>query len=129
MQTGNLAYLIDAATDERQTDPFAAAVAASIEVGVVVPSILRSQLKAAGFRVVEDVAALAEYGFASLATLERVVVTDGAGGIVAMGAAGDHAEAILHAALGWFREHPLPDAEIPPGIATAPTQPDESPAP
>ena len=62
MQAVNLAFVIAAATDERHDDPFALAVRGAVEVGVVVPSILRTRLAAAGFTVTEDRAALAEYG-------------------------------------------------------------------
>lgn len=117
MQKANLAYVITAATDERQTDPLALAVRDSIEVGVVVPSILRLSLAHAGFGLVDDEVGLAAYGFRSSQVLKRVLISrDGA--IVAMGAAGDEAEALLHAVLGWFREHPLPDAEVPAGLTT-----------
>lgn len=122
MQRANLEFVIAQATDESRDDPFSLAVRDSIEVGVVVPSILRAKLAEAGFAVVEDDAALAEYGLASLKSLRRVMVND-KGVLVAMGAAGDHAEALLHAALGYFREHPLEGSEVPAGIAEAPTQP------
>ncbi|MEW6223188.1 MAG: hypothetical protein AB1627_01025 [Chloroflexota bacterium] len=120
MQAANLAFVIDQATDERHDEPFALAVRGAIEVGVVVPSILRARLAAARFTVTEDEAALADYGFRSTQHLRRTVVADASGVIVAMGAAGDHDEAVLHAALGWFREHPLPEADVPAGLATLP---------
>lgn len=119
MQKNNLDFVIEAATVSRSD--IAGAVRGAIEVGVVVPSILRSNLEAAGYTVKEDEAALAEYGFASMKTLKRVLVTDEDGELVAMGAAGDHGEAILHAMLGYFREHTPPSLEAPQGIATAPT--------
>jgi hypothetical protein len=123
MQSNNLAFVIDQAQDDRQTHPIALAVRASIEVGVVVPSILRVKLAEAGFAVVEDDASLADYGFKSTKHLRRVLVNDGDGQLVAMGASADHADALLHAMLGWFRENPLPDADVPEGIATAPGSP------
>lgn len=123
MQTGNLAFVIDQATDERQDSAIGRAVRDSIEVGVVFPSLLRTKLTEAGYTVAEDEAALADYGFASMATLKRVLVVDADGNIVAMGASGDHGDALLHAVLGYFREHPLEGAEVPGGIATAPTNP------
>lgn len=122
MNRANSEFLIAQANAARDADApaFADAVAAAIEVGVVVPSRLRSTLESAGYTVIQDEATLAEYGFNSLATLKRVVVQD-KDGIVAMGAASDHDEAILAAALGWFRENPAnADDEIPAGIATAP---------
>jgi len=120
MQKANLEFVIEQASGARSGDAFAKAVRDSIEVGVVVPSILRAKLADAGFAVVDDVAALAEYGLASLKTLKRVMVNDKKGELVAMGAAGDPGEAILHAALGYFREHPLPDSEVPAGLAEVP---------
>lgn len=121
MRAANLAFVLEEATRKRKhAEPFADAVAASIEVGVVVPSILRRELEARDFKVVEDDAALAEFGINSMNTLKRSVVVDG-DVIVAMGAAGDHAEALLHAALGWFREHPTAESEpAPEGIGEAP---------
>jgi len=124
MQKANLEYVLAAAADERQTDPFALAVRGSIEVGVVVPSILRAKLAEAGYVVHSDEAKMSDYGFKTLKVLQRVIIED-VNGIVAMGAADGYDEALLHAALGWFREHPLEGAEVPEGIMTAP----ESPAP
>lgn len=125
MRSANLEFVIGQAADDRQTDAFAKAVASSIEVGVVVPSIFRAKLEKAGYLVVEDVAKVAEYGFKTTATLKRVLIADKAGNLIAMGAASDHDEALLAAALGWFREHPLEDADVPAGILEAP----EAPAP
>lgn len=122
MQTANLAFIINQATDKRQRAPIAKAVRDAVEVGVVVPSILRSNLEAAGYIVKSDHASLAEYGFRSTKTLARVLVVDGKNTIVAMGAAGDHAEALLAAMLGWFRENPLEGAEPPAGFGVAPVQ-------
>lgn len=127
MQTANMEFVLAAAAraDEYQgaDRKFAQAAADSVEVGVLVPSIFKANLTAAGFGVVEDVAALSEYGFASLGTLKRVIVADKSGAIIAMGAAGDHKEALAHAALGWFREHPLDELDAPAGFATAPVAP------
>jgi hypothetical protein len=120
MQTRNLEYVIAQATDKRQKSAIGKAVAASIEVGVVVPSMLRANLEDAGYTLVEDKAALADYGFASLKSLNRVIVNDKDGIMVAMGAAGDHSEALLHAMLGYFRENALPGSDVPAGIAEAP---------
>lgn len=121
MQTNNLEFVLAAAKVGRT--PIANAVRKSIEVGVVVPSILRGNLEEAGYTVVDDTAALADYGFASLKTLERVVVNDKDGNMVAMGAAGDHGEALLHAMLGYFRENPPAGLEPTEGFATAPATP------
>lgn len=128
MRSANLEYVIAQAQDSGQKDPFGKAVAASIEVGVVVPSILRENLAAAGYEVVDDVAAMSDYGFATLSTLKRVIVNK-KGVMVAMGASGDVGDALLHAVLGYFRENPLPGSEVPAGIAEAPAKPAEAPAP
>jgi hypothetical protein len=147
MQSANLAFVIDQATGraleeaiatfdgtdgdafraelaERvaavAADPFKRAVRDSIEVGVVVPSILRTKLVDAGFSLVADDASLAEYGFASTLVLRRVLIRDASREIVAMGAAGNDGEALLHAVLGHFREHAAPGSDVPDGIATAP---------
>ncbi len=120
MQSANLAFVISQAQDRRQKGALGLAVASSIEVGVVVPSILRRNLEDAGFGLVTDTAALSEYGFKSAKTLQRTVIRDGAGVIVAMGAAGNQDEALLAAILGWFRENALPDSEVPAGFGVVP---------
>lgn len=120
MQKANLDFVIEQAEHADRKDKFGKAVAKSIEVGVVVPSILRTNLEVAGYSILEDKASLSDYGFASAKILQRVLVTDKEGTIIAMGAAGDHAEALLHAALGYFRENPVGDASPPQGIAIAP---------
>lgn len=117
MNSVNTAFVIGQASDPAHDAPFAAAVRDAIEVGVVVPSRLRGNLESAGFAVVDDEARLSDYGFKSTQVLKRVVVMDGEL-IVAMGASSDPADALLHAALGWFREHPLPDADVPDGLMT-----------
>jgi hypothetical protein len=123
MQSANLGFVISQARDKRHRSPIARAVRAAIEVGVVVPSVLRTQLTDAGYNVVDDQARLSEYGFASTKVLDRVLVTDSEGTIVAMGAAGDHDEALLHAMLGWFRENAVGDEAVPEGLGTAPSAP------
>jgi hypothetical protein len=120
MQSKNLEFVIAQAQDERQKHPLALAVAAAIEVGVVVPSILRSKLKGAGFKVVEDATTPAEYGFGTLAVLKRTLVEAKDGKLLAMGAAGTQDEALLHAMLGWFRENALPESEVPEGLPLKP---------
>lgn len=97
-----------------------AAVRDATEVGVVVPSILEKNLTDYGFAIVKDDAALADYGFATTKFLKRVIVNDGAGNLIAMGAAGDHGEALLHAVLGYFRENPVGDEVAPAGIMAIP---------
>ncbi len=54
MQSANLAFVISQAQDRRQKGAIGLAVASSIEVGVVVPSILRRNLEEAGFGLVTD---------------------------------------------------------------------------
>lgn len=115
MQTRNLAYVIEAAQDPRQTHPLALAVRGAVEVGVVVPSILRSRLAAAGLEVISG-ADLARFGMAPTKVLTQVVVTQ-EDAIIAMGASSDADDALLHAMLGWFRENALPGADVPAGIA------------
>lgn len=122
MQKVNVDFLISQASRDPR-EPIRHAIGTAIEVGIVVPSLLRARLESAGFGLVEDTASLAEYGFASLATLQRVIISDKAGVIVAMGAAGDRDEALLAAVLGWCRENPLEGAEVPAGVAVAPSSP------
>lgn len=118
MQKVNLDFVIAQARDDRQKAPLAKAVGKSVEVGVVVPSILRSNLAAAGFKVAADQTTAKEYGFGGTNVLKRVLVLDKKGVIVAMGASSDVDDALLHAMLGWFRENPLEGADVPEGIAS-----------
>lgn len=120
MRIVNMKFLVEQAMDERQEDPFAIAVRASIELDSLVPSILRTKLAEAGFEVVDDELEHLKDGFRTFVYLDRVLIKR-EGVIVAMGAAGNVSEALAHAVLGWFREHPLPDSEVPAGIATLPT--------
>lgn len=119
MQSRNLAFVIDQATDKRQKAPIGLAVRESVEVGVVVPSILRRHLEEAGLNLIEDDKAAADLGFVAMTHLKRVLVTDADGTLVAMGASSDHDDALLHAMLGWFRENPLPGSDVPAGLGTA----------
>jgi hypothetical protein len=119
MQSNNLAFVIAQAQAPRPKHPVATAVRGSIEVGVVVPSILRAKLAKQGLTVHQDRASLAEYGFKDTTVLRRVLITDKAGNLVAMGASSDHDDALLHAMLGWFREN-LIGTDIPEGVATQP---------
>lgn len=119
MQKGNTEFVIAQATDKRQTSPFSKAVRGAIEVGVVVPSILRTNLEDAEFTVKEDEASMGEYGFKSSKFLKRVLITDDTGTIIAMGASADHEDALLHAVLGWYRENAVGDpGEVPAGLGT-----------
>ncbi len=123
MRTVNTEFVIaQAQHDDHADDAFSQAVKDSIEVGVVVPSILRKNLEAAGFKVVSDDASLSDYGFASTKVLKRVVIFDKGGTIVAMGAAGDAGEAIVHAALGYMRENKVGEDEAPAPLAVVPSE-------
>lgn len=120
MQTNNLRFVLEQAQDKRQKAPIAGAVRDAVDTGQVEPSVLRSKLKAAGLKVITDEAGIAKYGFAPLSHLQRVLVVDKTGLLVAMGASYDHDDALLHAMLGWFRENPLDDAIVPEGLGTVP---------
>ena len=85
------------------------------------PSVLRTRLVEAGYSVIDDEVAHAKDGFASLTVLDRIIVKDESGSIVAMGASSDPADALAHAMLGWFRENPLPGSDIPAGVGTLPS--------
>jgi hypothetical protein len=123
MRQANTEFVVRQAQHKNQKGAFAKAVKGAIEVGVVVPSILRSNLQDAGFNVVADETTLAEYGFKGTNVLKRVLVTNKDGRIVAMGAASDEGEALSHAVLGYFRENPVEDGEeIPEGVAEAPAK-------
>ncbi len=124
MQTANLAFVLEQAQDTSRRDGVRVAVRNSIEVGVVVPSILRSKLEEAGYSILTDTAALADYGINSLNVLKRVIVADKNGTMVAMGAAENYDEALLHAMLGYFRENAKPDEDVPQGLAETPSQPE-----
>ncbi len=133
MTSQNTKWLIAAAKKFAALKPdnlFLAAIVASIEAGVVVPSILKTALTAAGFKVVTDHAEHAKHGLRVMANKSRVHVigpigvhpdhamsggraasgeliapTDGTErGLIAAGLADDEADALLHAALGFVRE-------------------------
>ncbi|MEA2676391.1 MAG: hypothetical protein QOJ81_532 [Chloroflexota bacterium] len=123
MQQANLDFVIAQAQAKRQADAFAEAVRESIEVGIVVPSILRARLKAAKFQVSDDPAIHAKYGYRELNTLSRVIVAEKTGEIVAMGASIDADDALLHAVLGYFRENKVGDGLAPAGLPIANPKP------
>jgi len=120
MRTVNTEFVITQAN--AGTSKIHKAVKDAIEVGVVVPSILRKNLEDAGLTIVDDEARLSEYGFASMKHLKRVQVWDKTGHLIAMGAAGDFAEALLHAMLGYFRENLVPGTEQAPESVFVPTE-------
>lgn len=106
MQSKNAEYLIEAA--KSHADPIAAIVQKATEVGVVVPSILRRELEAAGFKINEDEEEhKTKYGYRKFENLYRVLVHDKAGNIIAMGASDSSASALSHAILGYIRERDI----------------------
>ena len=116
MQRANLDFVIEQASQHKHA--LAKAVRDSVEAGTLVPSILRQNLSKAGLKVAQDQTTAAKYGFSALGVLKRVLVLDKQGAIVAMGASGDHDDALLHAMLGWFRENASPETDVPQGIAS-----------
>lgn len=132
MQKKNFVYLVDASQDVRHDHPVALALRAATtileadivsgaerRVTVSAPKF-RDELVARGLTIVDDDAATKAHGFRMLDNLVRVLIMQD-GNLVAMGVASNEHEAIMHAALGWFREHPLPGVEVPAGVATLPT--------
>jgi len=116
MQAKNLEFVIDQIT---QNDaPFAVACRAALEVGILVPSLLRSSLESAGFRVLDD-KKLKEHGIPPMKHLHRAAVFDG-DDMIAFGAAGTTDEALLHAVLGWCRENKVGDKPAPKGLVSKP---------
>lgn len=94
MRTNNLKALIGYSAG--QLHPFSKAVADSKEVGVIVPSILRFKLISLGYEIRDT----------KLKFLTQVdVVADGV--VIASGTSGDANDALLHAALGFVREHEI----------------------
>ena len=129
MRKANFIFLLAAAADPRHTHPLVQALRSATTVyeadpdhglekrtAIDVPA-LRAALVAGGFTIIDDEAATKEDGFRRLENLTRVLVKHGKD-VVAMGAASDEREALLHAMLGWFREHPLPNLDAPAGVAT-----------
>ncbi len=106
MRTQNFRYLLEASA-AHVGDKFCDVVANSIEVGVVVPSILRDKLAKAGFYINQDEDQQEKvHGFKKLDHLYRVLIhdKDENGAVVAMGASDDFADALLHACLGYVQE-------------------------
>ena len=117
MQAKNTEWMVAAARRFNAAtpgNPFIAAVCESIEVGVVVPSILKAKLEAAGFSVIADDEDHKRHGFRPLPNNYRVHVVGPANvhpdhtgesrTLIAAGVAPDEADALLHAALGFLRE-------------------------
>jgi hypothetical protein len=103
MQTDNMKLLLESA-EAHAGDRLADAAFKAIEVGIVVPSRLEKELKAAGYFLLKDEAEqLKRYGYKKLENLYRVLVLDGEK-VVAMGASADQPDALLHAILGYLRE-------------------------
>lgn len=74
-------------------DPVANAVRESTESGIVIGKLLKPELEAAGFSVVES----------NMQVLTRVEVFDG-DRLVASGTSNGARDALVHAALGYLRE-------------------------
>ena len=110
MQLKNTQYML-AKSVEFAADPIAAIVRKATEVGVVVPSLLKAGLEAGGFRIEDDPQKHAEHGYREFEHLERVLVHDKTGNVIAMGAASDFNEALLHAVLGYLRELEVASAQ------------------
>jgi hypothetical protein len=131
MQKQNFVYVVEAAQDARYDHPLALALRAATAIVPADPisgesrrvtvdaQKFKQELIARGLAVVDDKQATTDHGFRPLENLVRVLVQQD-GNLIAMGAASNEHEAILHAALGWFREHPLPGSEVPEGVAKLP---------
>lgn len=117
MQSGNTKWMIAAAgrfAEVMPDNPFLKAVAESIEAGIVVPSILKAKLEAAGFKVSADDEDHKKHGYRVLANNYRVHVVGPANvhpdhaseerTLIAAGVSDSEADALLHAALGFLRE-------------------------
>lgn len=119
MQAKNMEWLVKNAprfAAASPDNPFLKSVAESIEASIVVPSILKAKLLAAGFKVSADDEDHAKYGFRVLKNLYRVHVVGPANlhperanegearTLIAAGASDSEADALLHAALGFVRE-------------------------
>lgn len=106
MHAENTQLLIESSR-AHHADPLGDCVRRAIEVGVVVPSLLRANLKEAGYVVDADQDSHAKDGYRRFKNLTRVLVRDGTGNVVAMGASSDEADALLHACLGYLRERDI----------------------
>lgn len=113
MQAKNTEWMV-AAAKRFAGNAFADAVCESIEVGMVVPSILKAKLEARGYSVIADAADHKKHGYRQLQNSARVHVIGPASvhpdhtgehrTLIAAGVAPDEADALLHAALGFLRE-------------------------
>ena len=93
MRAINTKHLILLADSQRDRFAISRAIAESVEIGVVVPSILRSKLEALGLTITET----------KVSANVRVDVLKG-GELLARGSSSDTADALLHAMLGFVRE-------------------------
>lgn len=103
MRTENTKYLQHAAKTY-PNDPIALAVRNATEIGIVVPSILRRELEAAGFTIVELNEDHAKEGFRELQNSKRVVIKDGEFAMIAHGISDSVPDALLTATLGYIAE-------------------------
>lgn len=94
MRTAVTKQTIDLAKEHAATDPIAKAVADSVEVGIVVPSILRKNLEVAGVKITEG----------EKKRLKQIEIHDTAGVLIACGSSDGHADALLHAVTGYLRQ-------------------------
>lgn len=106
MQKDNMALLIELSHAHRP-DPVAAAVEQATEVGVVVPSLLRSALEKAKLRISDDPKEHEKRGFDPLDKLKRVLIHGQGDTVIAMGASVDVPDSLLHAVLGYLRERDI----------------------
>jgi len=103
MRNHNLEYTIHAAATYK-ADPIAAAAVKATEVGVVVPSLFRNALVAAGFTVVDDDDEHAKSGYRKLDNKYRCTIRNKGGVDVAHAISGDATDALLHALHGYLIE-------------------------
>jgi len=132
MRMKNLIFLLQCADDPRHDSAVAESLRAATKVYEAVPEegterrvtvsapMLRAALIERGLTIVDDEEATSTHGFRRLDNLTRVLVKNGKE-VIAMGAASDENDALLHAILGWLREHPIAGLKAPAGIATLPT--------
>ncbi len=96
MRKQNTEALITLAKSQQDRFAVSRAIAESVEVGIVVPSVLRSKLEALGCIVEKNPGRQFE-------NVVQIAVKHG-DEIIAMGTSVDEADALLHAMLGFVRE-------------------------